>query len=276
MNLSLSKTKNLPSKHPRSKRNTLNTLEKNLSKKNLSKNSSSKNNYFEDHSLEEDSLEEDTSSEITLEEQNTSKKKSSMRERSKKSNLENKTSKRFLMNSKDSTTSRNLLDQPTLFSAIPREPYKLDKNRKKILRLIDKESNWEHRYQGLNPLEYAVMYSDLSVIMYLLRFNPPRSIMHEALIRAFWYHGTSFEPLLTKDKSLMDDIPRDHYKKITDGLIQTVELRSFYKIGKAMASALKRHEETNAKLQELEVLRGTGRIGVGFALEESNSSEFSK
>jgi hypothetical protein len=176
MHSSLPKTKNLPQKHLSSKRKISNAS---------NNNNCSESDAFEGYSSEEDSLKEETSSEITLEEQNTSEKESSKKERLDKTGLE-KDPKRFLTNSNDSTSSLNLLDQTTLFLAIPQESHQLDKNRKEILRLLGKNPmNWRHRYDKLNPLEHAIIHSDLSVIRYLLRFNPPRSIMHEALIQAF-------------------------------------------------------------------------------------------
>ncbi len=215
--------------------------------KNLLKRSSSKKNKLEEDSskedsLEENTLEENTSNRLTLEEQNTSKIKNLGRKRSKKSNPEYN-----LVDSKDSITSQTYLDQTTLVSAKPEAPCKLDKDRKTILKLLAKNPmNWEHRCDELNLLEHAMLYSDLSVITYLLRLNPPRRIMHEGLIRGFWYCHMGFELLLTKDTSLMDDIPGDYYQKVTDELMHDMESDSFYNVGQAMASELNERKKTVA------------------------------
>jgi hypothetical protein len=223
-------------------KNTLNPTEKNILMKNLSKRSSFKKHTLEKDSSKKDSLEENTANELALEEQNTSEINSLRRERSKKSNPEYD-----LVDSKDATTSQISLDQIRLFSAIPEAPCKLDKDRKKILKLLAKNPmNWEHRCNELNLLEHAMLYSDLSVITYLLRLNPPRRIMQKGLIRGFWYRHMGFELLLTKDTSLMDDIPEDYYQKVKDELMQDLESDSIYIVGQAMASELNERKKTVA------------------------------
>jgi hypothetical protein len=128
--------------------------------------------------LEEESLDLEEES-LDLEEESLDSKEEVLE----KSKHEKKLFKRFSTSSKDLTSSQNLLDQKTLFSAIPEKPYQLDNNMEKILRLLGKNSkNWEHRSDdGLNPLEHAVQFSIVSIVRYLLRFKPPRSIMHQAL-----------------------------------------------------------------------------------------------
>jgi len=134
---------------------------------------------------EESSDTKEESSDTEEESSNTEEETSDSNEESSDSNEESSDSKKEVSTSlKNSTSSQNLLDQKTLFSAIPKKPYQLDNNMKEILRLLGENSkNWEHRSDdGLNPLEHAVQFSVVSVVRYLLRFKPPRSIMHQALI----------------------------------------------------------------------------------------------
>ena len=134
---------------------------------------------------EESSDTEEETSDSNEESSDSNEESSDSNEESSDSNEESSDSKKEVSTSlKNSTSSQNLLDQKTLFSAIPKKPYQLDNNMKEILRLLGENSkNWEHRSDdGLNPLEHAVQFSVVSVVRYLLRFKPPRSIMHQALI----------------------------------------------------------------------------------------------
>jgi len=70
--------------------------------------------------------------------------------------------------------------------------------------------------------------------------------MQKGLIRDFWYRHMGFELLLTKNTSLMDDIPEDYYQKVKDELMQDLESDSIYIVGQAMASELNERKKTVA------------------------------
>ena len=212
---------------------------------------------------EESSDTKEESSDTEEESSNTEEETSDSNEESSDSNEESSDSKKEVSTSlKNSTSSQNLLDQKTLFSAIPKKPYQLDNNMKEILRLLGKNSkNWEHRSNDeLNPLEHAVEFSVGSVVRYLLRFKPPRSIMHQALIRAYCYnHGASLKPILAKDTSLMDDVDvEDYFGKKTDKIISSRDREVFYRVGKSMAHMI---EQTKSALVEILKYEDTLRKG---------------
>jgi len=205
---------------------------------------------------EESSDTKEESLDTEEESSNTEEKTSNSNEESSDSNEESLDSKKEVStSSKDSTSIQNLLDQKTLFSAIPKKPYQLNKNMKKILRLLGENSkNWEHRSDDeLNPLEHAVEFSVVSVVRYLLRFKPSRSIMHPALIRAYCYgHGASLEPILAKDTSLMDDVDvGDYFEKKTDKIISSREREVFYRVGKSMAHIIEQTKSAYALVERL-------------------------
>ena len=202
------------------------------------KNSTSKKESLDSETECSDLMEESSNSETEV---------------SKKSGLDKELFKCYSdsTSSKSSTSSQNLLDKTTLFLAIPNKPYGLSDNTEQILRLLGENSkNWQHQSNdGLNPLEHAIQFSIVSVVMYLLHFKPPRSIMQQALVRAYCYgHGESLQLILTKDTSLMNnvDIFEDCFKKTTDKIILNQDKKVFYKICKAIANMTKQTQSVNS------------------------------
>lgn len=114
-----------------------------------------------------------------------------------------------LLKSGADSTVQNSFDETALFLAIPTSEKKSpqwNEDTKGILKLLcENPINWNHRYQGLNPLQYAVARATVPILQFLLQLDPPRSIQHEAMIHDWVCRGGDAIDIFIKENPSVGD-----------------------------------------------------------------------
>lgn len=156
-----------------------------------------------------------------------------------------------LLNNGADSTVQNSLGETALFLTIPtrhRESPSWNPSTMEILKLLcQNTANWNHKYDGLTPIEYAVVHSDTPVVEFLLRLDPPLLIQQEALMQDYFHHGgRKFQQFFDMNHSLDKDIPKKSFERIKEQYIQTIHgmsFTTFRSVCRAMANVLRQLEK---------------------------------